>query len=358
MRDPLLELSRLRALSAELGADEMLVQAGGGNTSLKTESGLWIKASGTRLSDAESGDIFLFLPWDQLNRWSAGDGEVLMGLSPGGRNVRASVETAMHLALPHRFVAHTHSVRGIRWLVCPDQTAELEQRLSGLHWARLPYVHPGRHLADAIRVAIDGRDIDLLLLENHGLVFGADDSAELMRLISEVESRLDVAVRPICRATSPSKGLALPGWVQQSDDVGMLSFDGDALRVASGGTLYPDHCVYLGPSVAVAPDFGGVPIALTRYKECHGVDAKALFIYGTGAFLRESSSDEARAMLRCLVNVVNRIEPGMRLQYLPASQVKSLMAWDAEEYRRKVAAETRENESYSGKNSLGTPLDR
>jgi len=320
----------------------MLVQAGGGNTSLKTESGLWIKASGTRLSDAESGDIFLLLPWDQLNRWSAGVDEVLMGLSPGGKNVRASVETAMHLALPHRFVAHTHSVRGIRWLVCPDRTAELEQRLTGLRWARLPYVHPGRHLADAIRDAIDARDIDLLLLENHGLVFGADDSVELMKLISEVESRLDVAVRSIRRASSAPKESAPPGWVPQSDDVGLLAFDGDALRVASGGTLYPDHCVYLGPSVAVAQDLGAVPLALVRYRECHSVDAKALFVHGCGAFLRESSSDEARAMLRCLVNVVNGIEPGTRIQYLPDSQVRSLMVWDAEEYRRKVAAEIRE----------------
>lgn len=342
MQDAIVEFSKLKALSAQLGADELLVQAGGGNTSLKTESGLWIKASGTRLADAERDEIFLLLPWDRLNRWSDGGDEVLMGQSPRGMNARASVETAMHLALRHRFVAHTHSVRGISWLVCPDRADGLEQRLSGLRWAKLPYVHPGRHLADAIRSAIEGCDVDLLLLENHGLVFGAEDSVQLMNLVLEVEARLDVAVRSIRGALTSTKRPLLPGWVQQTDEVGMLAFDRDALRVASGGTLYPDHCVYLGPGVAVAEDLGSVSLALAKYKECNGVEAKALFIDGCGAFLREPSSDEARAMFRCLVNVVNRIESGTRIQYLPVSEVKSLMVWDAEEYRRRVAAQIRQ----------------
>jgi len=99
--------------------------------------------------------------------------------------------------------------------------------------------------------------------------------------------------------------------------------------------------VYLGPSVAVAQSAECFEDALDEY-ECHqGMAPKAVFVKAQGAFLREPASEEARMMLRCLVNVVNRIEPGSNIRYLPASEVASLVAWEAEAYRRKVAAEMR-----------------
>lgn len=339
MQHTMSEVFQLRELSARLGGDEMIVQAGGGNTSLKTASGLWIKASGTRLSDAMEGDIFLLLPWDQLEHWLAGDQEVLTGLTPGGRSVRASVETAMHVAMPHRFVAHTHSVRGISWLVCPDRHRELNARLSGLRWAKLPYVHPGRNLATAIRDALDGREVDLLLIENHGLVIGNDDSHQLMKYMAEVESRLEVPIRSSGNEVPGSVCEEIRGWSRVGGEADALAFDEDGLRIAGGGTLYPDHCVYLGPSVAIVQSLECFEDALAEYECRHGMAPKAAFVKAQGAFLREPAGEEARMMLRCLVNVVNRIDPGSSIRYLPAIEVASLVAWEAEAYRRKVASE-------------------
>ena len=55
----MVELQQLRSLSARAGADPLLVQAAGGNTSLKDNGIMWIKASGTWLKDAETRDIFV-----------------------------------------------------------------------------------------------------------------------------------------------------------------------------------------------------------------------------------------------------------------------------------------------------------
>ena len=52
-------LEAIRSLSANLGSDPLLVQAAGGNTSLKTDGVMWIKASGTWLRDALAKDIFV-----------------------------------------------------------------------------------------------------------------------------------------------------------------------------------------------------------------------------------------------------------------------------------------------------------
>jgi len=60
------ELEKLKRLSAEIGCDPLLVQAAGGNTSIKDGSVMWIKASGTWLSEAMTRDIFVPVALDCL----------------------------------------------------------------------------------------------------------------------------------------------------------------------------------------------------------------------------------------------------------------------------------------------------
>ena len=47
-----LEFCKFRELSADLGRNPLLVQGAGGNTSIKEDGLLWVKASGTWLSEA------------------------------------------------------------------------------------------------------------------------------------------------------------------------------------------------------------------------------------------------------------------------------------------------------------------
>ncbi len=334
------ELASLKDISAELGTDAMQVQAGGGNTSVKTDAGLWIKASGTRLRDALQSNIFVLLPWTLLESWRAGVEDALTAQDPDGNMVRASVETAMHLALPHRYVAHTHSVRTISWLIQDNCAAELSRRLEGLKLFRMPYIHPGRTLAEEIERAIAGLQVDVLLLENHGLVVGADDPGQLMNRLREIEHRLDGPLRP--SALDPDESTAenaLPGWMPVPGSARQMAFDEDAMRIAAGGTLYPDHCVYLGPSVAAAENQRAVPEALIQYEKLHGIAAKAFIVGGLGAFVRADSSPACAEMLRCLGNVVQRTTRAAQIAYLQPSAVALLMNWDAEAYRLQVAAE-------------------
>ena len=57
------ERENLSQLSARIGADPLLVQAAGGNTSIKQDGVMWIKASGTRLKEASSKNIFVPLDY-------------------------------------------------------------------------------------------------------------------------------------------------------------------------------------------------------------------------------------------------------------------------------------------------------
>ena len=66
------ELQALRELSAALGADRLRTQGAGGNTSIKQGGTLWIKASGTWLSDALARDIIAPVRLDPLLEAIAG----------------------------------------------------------------------------------------------------------------------------------------------------------------------------------------------------------------------------------------------------------------------------------------------
>ncbi len=57
-RDPS-PIKRLLDLSARIGRDPLLVQASGGNTSIKLNGTLWIKASGKWLANADKEEILV-----------------------------------------------------------------------------------------------------------------------------------------------------------------------------------------------------------------------------------------------------------------------------------------------------------
>src|ERR1700736_4521979 len=138
------DLMPLRQLSSRIGHNLNLVQAGGGNTSLKDNGYLWVKASGKWLVRAMEEDIFLPVPQADILRCMAENREYVQEyLTSSGATLRPSVETSMHAVLPHRVVVHVHSVNTIAWAVRKDACEAIADRLNGTRWAWIPYVHPG-----------------------------------------------------------------------------------------------------------------------------------------------------------------------------------------------------------------------
>ncbi len=131
-------LDQLRTLSARVGADPLLVQAAGGNTSLKDDGVMWIKASGTWLKDAASRDIFV--PVDQAalvdalaRRDPAADACLpFVRADLNSTGLRPSIETSVHALMPHRIVVHVHCVNTIAWAIRGDAEAAPRRAVAGV----------------------------------------------------------------------------------------------------------------------------------------------------------------------------------------------------------------------------------
>jgi rhamnose utilization protein RhaD (predicted bifunctional aldolase and dehydrogenase) len=338
MQEPPL-LNDLRRMSARVGKNILLVQGAGGNSSVKLGDVLWVKASGTWLADAEDKDIFVPVPLSgACAALARGDERIPLA---AGTTLRASIETSLHALMPHPIVLHVHSVNTIAWAARIDAGEEFARRLQGLAWRRLSYHHPGLPLAQAVGKTMAEAKVDVLILGNHGLVVGAASSAAAEALVMEVEERLALQPRSAPAADDEALARICAGTdyrLPQDPFCHSAATDPHSLAIATGGSLYPDHVVFLGPAMPVLANDKGSDLRNARGKADGSPSPVAILIPGAGAIMRKDASAGAEAMLSCLALVTSRLSPTAAITYLTADNERALLNWDAERYRQQLTA--------------------
>jgi len=179
------ELMSLRDLSARVGNDSLLAQASNGNTSIKLDGILWIKASGKWLSHAMQEEMLVPLELAEVKE-SIRTGAEIASRYAQKDELRPSIETAMHALLRHRVVIHVHSINAIAWAIRVDGPDQLRERLAGLQWQWIPYAASGIPLAQAIEKAMaTAPETDVFILGNHGLVVCGQDCHTVEKLLRD-----------------------------------------------------------------------------------------------------------------------------------------------------------------------------
>jgi rhamnose utilization protein RhaD (predicted bifunctional aldolase and dehydrogenase) len=339
-----LEIEELLEVSARIGADPLLIQAATGNTSLKRDGVLWIKASGKWLAHADREDILI--PVDlagtrariEKNIDPAGQTAIV-----NGKTLGTSVETAMHAVLPHRVVLHVHSVNAIAWAVRRDGAAELASRLAGFHWQWIPYVSSGLPLARLIQEAVArAPQTDVLVLANHGLVVCGDSCAEAEERLREFELRVSIPPRVPPPAgwdalTQLSNGTR---WrAPQSAALQAIGSDPISRRIVTGGVLYPCQAIFLSPQVATVPQ--------DRGDWLEDITDPFVLVDDAGVLVRENPHPVVSATLAGLSQVLQRIPESAAIEYLAEHEVRALLCADVYHYREVVED-----------NSMGWPATR
>lgn len=327
----------LRRVSERLGTDPAQVQGAGGNTSVKRDGVMWIKASGTWLADAQKRDVMVPVDLDALRAAMAADAPeaeaalpfVPLEHNPGG--LRPSIETTVHAVMDAPVVLHTHCVATIALAIRADGEAIVAARLSdmGAIWVR--YVKPGLQLAREI-AARGGAGARLIVLGGHGLVAAGATADEAEATLREASRRLAGSVAAGARPT-PGLDAALDGtgYVAVEDAVThALAIDPARLRLACGGPWFPDQVIFLGPSVP--------QVRAGERADAAGGAAPLVLLPGLGAAMRADATPAARALARGLGDVLARVEPGAPLTPLTPQDVAALLDWDAEKYRQSLDA--------------------
>ena len=304
----------------------MLVQASSGNTSLKLGGILWIKASGKWLLQADDEDFLVPIRLSDVRSWlRQGENPTqLTDAQPAWR--RASIETAMHAALPQSVVVHVHSVNTIAWSVREDGPERMGRLLTGLPWKWIPYTASGISLALEIEEALCAAPgTEVFVLGNHGLVVCGSSCEAAETLLGEVERRLQIEPRPVpepsycaLRDVLNDQDWSLPTF----SEVHALATDQIARRILAGGILYPCQAIFLP---------GSAPF-LTRNEGTHQQSFR--IIGSSGVAVSKNISRAEREMLACLARVLQRIEDMAPVRYLTEREVSSLLGQNSENYRQ------------------------
>ena len=340
-------IASLASLSARLGRDPLVTQAAGGNTSLKHDGALWIKASGTWLAEADTRAIFLPVALEPLLAAIAANDEraakatdfVIADANPEG--LRPSVETSVHAVLPFAAVLHVHCIETVALAVREDAAAAIAARLAGIDGVRpvhIPYLKPGLPLARAIAAAASPAT-NVVTLGNHGLIVAADTVEAAGDLLTRVSAALAAAARP-----APPPDLAALERLAEGSDWRLptdaaahaTATDPARLAIARQGSLYPDHVVFLGSAVAVLPE-GGTP---ATFASTATIPQMLLAVPGKGVLIHRAVLRGGDDLARALAEVTGRIDAGMALRALTSEEERELFNWDAEIYRRSLAAST------------------
>jgi rhamnose utilization protein RhaD (predicted bifunctional aldolase and dehydrogenase) len=320
------EFQSLRTLSAKLGANPLLVQAAGGNTSIKQDGVMWIKASGTWLMDAEKKDIFVPVDLKLLTQALAGnnpDSEscvafVRQEMNPLG--LRPSIETSVHGRMSQPVVLHVHCVNTIAWAIRQDAEHQLSQRLTDFNWSFIPYARPGLQLSYAIAENLKPAS-NVIVLQNHGLAVAAETVAEAETLLSNVVTKLQCPIRSgVPPDVEALKALcANTNYAPASHPTAhTAALDPLARQWGCAHVYYPDHVVFLGTHI---------PTDIST-------NAPAVAIPGKGVLIHRQAKSAVEPILFCLGEIFLRTSLEANLKALSATEIDQLLNWDAEKYRQ------------------------
>jgi rhamnose utilization protein RhaD (predicted bifunctional aldolase and dehydrogenase) len=335
------EVASLRELSARVGGDPLLVQANNGNTSIKLDGILWIKASGKWLVHANQEEVLVPVKLAEV-RESVENGTEIAQRHVLKSEMRPSIETAMHAILPHRIVIHVHSINTIAWAIRLDGPDQLKERLGGLHWQWIPYAASGIPLARAIEKAVAcGQETDVFILGNHGLVVCGDDCLTTEELLCEVERRLAVPPRPFPKPDTTMLGMIarFSRWqFPDFDPLHALGTDEVSLKILKGGVLYPCQAIFLGPTMPLLSP----TVAASKFRQRLSAKDNTppfLAVEKSGVMVSEKMTSAQRATLIGLVQVTQRTEESARLRYLNRAEVERVLNGGTHGYKDEVETE-------------------
>ena len=331
--------NEINNLCASLAGDRLLVQGAGGNASWKENDTLWIKASGRWLSQAKEKNIFVPVDLGHLNEALT---QMNFGVTPrvvGATQLRPSIETMLHALMPHRIVIHLHPVDVLKYLVQINAESIINALIGDMvKWVIVPYHKPGPCLAKAVFEAIKSNaEINVVFMENHGLVVGGNDISEINSLLYLIIGALKVNPKkpnffPQVAPNLPkgSRHLYFPLADQELNN---LVFD-DLLynRLCSQWALYPDHIIFLGPNAICYDNIEHLLAANNSNSDY----ANIVFVKGVGIYVSDFFSEAMHIQLRCFYDILVRLNNQIGINVLSAEEISELVCWEAEKYRIKI----------------------
>jgi rhamnose utilization protein RhaD (predicted bifunctional aldolase and dehydrogenase) len=346
------DLQTIVKLSHEFGGEDY-VKGGGGNTSFKNDSTLWVKPSGTTLAGLTT-ETFVAMNRAKINelynvetpKVAAAREELVKNLMADAVENdagRPSVEAPLHNVFEAAYVVHTHPAL-VNGLTCAKNGEAACNRLfPDALWVE--YIDPGYTLCMEVRERIEqykttyGKEPALLVLQNHGIFISAETPDEIRALYAHFMNTLkaEYSKTGICQTLLISEAPDAPEIEEKikavfGDDAAFIASSG--IFVYAPGPITPDHLVYS----KAFPFYSELTAEeAVKYQDKRGYAPK-LVVAGDrvcGIGNSQKNADLALELAKDGALVMQLTEAFGGINYMTDTQREFIENWEVESYRSK-----------------------
>lgn len=395
------DLDRIVTLSNYYGSDPDFVLAGGGNTSIKTEDTLYIKASGTTLADI-TREGFLALDRDKvrgilgksyskepLKREEQVKSDMLAARRDQESVTRPSVETMLHELINCKFIVHTHP-NLVNGLTCSRKGETIAGEIFGDDAIWIDYADPGYTLCKRIQSALtryrkdhEGKYPDIIFIQNHGVFVGSDNPQGIKDIMDGIVAGLEAYMSK--KSFSPVFGRRNPQFPEDAEQDSKVKELAPAVRailsasdpnghcpvviyndselvkefvssergevLARSEPFTPDQIVYCKRSPLwinqKSRDEDGQSIAtrmgtaIEKFMDRHGYTPRIILVQGMGMFSigdSKRSAGIASAVYEDSLKILRNSGAFGGPHFMNNRQASFIDEWEVENYRRKIVA--------------------
>lgn len=337
------EVDEFIKLSKYCGERYDLVQAGGGNISFKFKDFLFIKSSGSLLTDIEYNKNYVALNRNyiinNISSINSIDKKIreieakticdnsLIFL----KNYKPSIETTMH-CLTKKYTLHLHPIQFLK--ICGVINCEeiLKEQLENICF--IDYFTPGIDVA--IELNKKYKNENIIFLKNHGIVITSNSIDEIYNILEYTIKKLEKIINIQFNEYKLTNYISsLMNNITHSKTVSYFSHYLNSNKICENDMLkpfFPDKLVYCGVDFLKIKniyneDIEEIKLYISKYNELPKIISYENNIYINSISTKKCM--EIEGLLKCHLLSYNKSN-----DFLTFEEINYLNNWDAEKYRK------------------------
>lgn len=336
-------LNELKWLGKYFGSRLDLVQAGGGNISIKDESNLYIKSSGCVLSEISETFGYskvklshLKNSIDTLESIADEDFGNFLSSFVDGDFKRPSIEAPLHALMDSRVVVHIHPISVLALASQKNSVELVTEKFPDAEW--IPYRTPGRDLAIEFSKSFKNKS-NIVFLQNHGIAVGGGSAEEVIQRTRETISSAEKIVGMNFSMEWMTSEIQQFYRSIFREELAVLRVENEEFNriFKSMGYEYsvicPDDVVYIGAGIHINDDLD-TRLAL-QFKSQYGVPPKVL-VSKHVIYVFSENIIKCRQVYEQLYSNVMARSKIKNIKPISQEEVMFLGNWEAEKYRQKL----------------------
>lgn len=316
--------------------DFFFIQGAGGNISVKSKKFLWVKRSGISMNSYSINNIFVKVRLDDVIYSLFNKKSDNLDLKTYGINkeFKASIETYIHAIINKKIVLHLHPIGAVAVLVQRNCKVIVNSMNLNFKYAFQAYKKPGRELAISLnQKIIKNPYAQVFFLENHGIVVAANTPSDVKCILKEIKEKFNL--KTVIDISMLNKKNMIPQFDGYSyfryKCISILSKIEHKKDLFKLWASFPDNIVFLGPA----------PVYFISLKQSLASllknDYPFFILQDVGIFIKKNSNLSIKESLKVIYEIFIRIERDSKIYALNNKDVKKIVSWNSELYRRKIA---------------------